>query len=205
MPFIPNKLICDTALSKVGKLEYKFGGDNIEGGVGDCSDFTQWVYSCYNVDIGGNTDAQYSKGVAVSKDDAKAGDLVFFKNTYKSNYTDGVSHVGIYLGDNKFVHLSNSGCKVSDLSERYYSNHLLGFRHMKEVNSEVDVITDEMIENNAERYEHSEELKDVAGLEWWGDIVRVVVIVILLIAGVALLASSVGVQVMKGGLFSGNK
>ena len=205
MPFIPNKLICDTALSKVGKLEYKFGGDNIEGGVGDCSDFTQWVYSCYNVDIGGNTDAQYSKGVAVSKDDAKAGDLVFFKNTYKSNYTDGVSHVGIYLGDNKFVHLSNSGCKVSDLSERYYSNHLLGFRHMREVNSEVDVITDEMIENNAERYEHSEELKDAAGLEWWGDIVRVVVIVILLIAGVALLAASVGVQVMKGGLFSGNK
>ena len=205
MPFIPNKLICDTALSKVGKLEYKFGGDNIEGGVGDCSDFTQWVYSCYNVDIGGNTDAQYSKGVAVSKNDAKAGDLVFFKNTYKSNYTDGVSHVGIYLGDNKFVHLSNSGCKVSDLSERYYSNHLLGFRHMKEVNSEVDVITDEMIENNAERYEHSEELQNAAGLEWWGDIVRVVVIVILLIAGVALVASSVGVQVMKGGLFSGNK
>ena len=205
MPFIPNKLICDTALSKVGKLEYKFGGDNIEGGVGDCSDFTQWVYSFYNVDIGGNTDAQYSKGVAVSKDDAKAGDLVFFKNTYKSNYTDGVSHVGIYLGDNKFVHLSNSGCKVSDLSERYYSNHLLGFRHMREVNSEVDVITDEMIENNAERYEQSEELKDAAGLEWWGDIVRVVVIVILLIAGVALIASSVGVQVMKGGLFSGNK
>ena len=205
MPFIPNKLICDTALSKVGKLEYKFGGDNIEGGVGDCSDFTQWVYSCYNVDIGGNTDAQYSKGVAVSKDDAKAGDLVFFKNTYKSNYTDGVSHVGIYLGDNKFVHLSNSGCKVSDLSERYYSNHLLGFRHMKEVNSEVDVITDEMIENNAERYEHSEELQNAAGLEWWGDIVRVVVIVILLIAGVALIASSVGVQVMKGGLFSGHK
>ena len=205
MPFIPNKLICETALSKVGKLEYKFGGDNIEGGVGDCSDFTQWVYSCYNVDIGGNTDAQYSKGIAVSKDDAKAGDLVFFKNTYKSNYTDGVSHVGIYLGDNKFVHLSNSGCKVSDLSERYYSNHLLGFRHMKEVNSEVDVITDEMIENNAERYEHSEELKDAAGLEWWGDIVRVVVIVILLIAGVALVASSGGVQVMKGGLFSDNK
>ena len=205
MPFIPNKLICDTALSKVGKLEYKFGGDNIEGGVGDCSDFTQWVYSCYNVDIGGNTDAQYSKGIAVSKDDAKAGDLVFFKNTYKSNYTDGVSHVGIYLGDNKFVHLSNSGCKVSDLSERYYSNHLLGFRHMKEVNSEVDVITDEMIENNTERYERGEELKDAAGLEWWGDIVRVAVIVILLIAGVALVASSVGVQVMKGGLLSGNK
>ena len=205
MPFIPNKLICDTALSKVGKLEYKFGGDNIEGGVGDCSDFTQWVYSCYNVDIGGNTDTQYSKGVAVSKDDAKAGDLVFFKNTYKSNYTDGVSHVGIYLGDNKFVHLSNSGCKVSDLSERYYSNHLLGFRHMKEVNSEVDVITDEMIENNAERYEHSEELQNAAGLEWWGDIVRVAVIVILLIAGVTLVASSVGVQIMKGGLFSENK
>ena len=204
MPFLSNKLICDTALSKVGKLTYKFGGDNIEGGVGDCSDFTQWVYSCYNVDIGGNTDAQYQQGVGVSKDQAIAGDLVFFKNTYDSKYTDGVSHVGIYLGDNRFVHLSNSGCKISDLSDRYYSNHLLGFRHINAVNNEVDVITDEMIENTSERYERSEELKNNAGLEWWGDIVRVVVIVILLIAGVALIASSVGVQVLKGGIFNGN-
>ena len=40
MPFLSNKLICDTALSKVGKLTYKFGGNNIEGGAGDCSDYT---------------------------------------------------------------------------------------------------------------------------------------------------------------------
>lgn len=205
MPFLSNKLICDTALSKVGKLTYKFGGDNIEGGVGDCSDFTQWVYGCYNVDIGGNTDAQYSQGVSVSQKDAIAGDLVFFKNTYNSKYTDGVSHVGIYLGDNRFVHLSNSGCKVSSLSERYYANHLLGFRHIQAVNNEVDTITDEMIDNTTDRYERSEELKSRAGLEWWGDIVRVVVIVVLCITGVALVASSVGVQIMKGGVLSGNK
>ena len=205
MPFLSNKLICDTALSKVGKLTYKFGGDNIEGGVGDCSDFTQWVYGCYNVDIGGNTDAQYSQGVSVSQKDAIAGDLVFFKNTYNSKYTDGVSHVGIYLGDNRFVHLSNSGCKVSSLTERYYSNHLLGFRHIQAVNNEVDTITDEMIDNVSERYERSEELKNNAGIKWWGDIVRVVVIVVLCITGVALVASSVGVQIMKGGILSGNK
>ena len=206
MPFIPNKLICDTALSKVGKLEYKFGGDNIDGGVGDCSDFTQWVYGCYNVDIGGNTDAQYTKGVSVSKSDAVAGDLVFFKNTYNSKYTDGVSHVGIYLGDDRFVHLSTEGCKVSRLTERYYADHFLGFRHIQAVNNDVDVITDDMIENVSERYERSEELKSesAAGLEWWGDIVRVVVIVILCIAGVALVASSVGVQILKGGKLIGS-
>ena len=203
MPFLSNKLICDTALSKVGKLTYKFGGDNIEGGVGDCSDFTQWVYSCYNVDIGGNTDAQYtnSNGTSVTQKDAKAGDLVFFKGTYSSNYTDGVSHVGIYLGDNRFVHLSNSGCKVSSLADRYYSNHLLGFRHINAVNSDVDTITDNMMENTEERYARSEELKENngTGLKWWGDIVRVVVICIIVIAGVALLATSAGLEILKGG------
>lgn len=200
MPFLSNKLICDTALSKVGKLTYKFGGDNIAGGYGDCSDFTQWVYACYGVDIGGNTDAQYSKGVSVDKKDAIAGDLVFFKDTYNSGYTDGVSHVGIYLGDNQFVHLSNSGCKVSSLSERYYSNHYLGMRHIQAVNADVDTITSDMMENNSKRYERSDELQKEAnaGLEWWGDIVRVVVIVVILIAAVALLAGSVGVQIIKG-------
>lgn len=202
MPFLSNKLICDTALSKVGKLEYKFGGDNIEGGVGDCSDFTQWVYSCYNIDIGGNTDAQYSQGVAVDRDEAIPGDLIFFQGTYNSGYTDGVSHVGIYLGDGRFVHLSSGGsggCQISDLNSRYYSNHLLGFRHIKAVNSEVDTITDEMIENTNARYERSEELKgDSTGLEWWGDIVRVVVIVIIIVAGVVLLAGSAGIQLAKG-------
>ena len=126
MPVIPNKLICDTALSKVGQLTYQFGGNNIEGGYGDCSDFTEWVYSCYSVNIGGNTDAQWQQGVSVSYDDAKPADLVFFSGTYSSGYTDGVSHVGIYLGNGRFVHLSNGGCKVDDLkTSHYYSNHLL--------------------------------------------------------------------------------
>ena len=200
MPFLSNKLICDTALSKVGKLTYKFGGDNIEDGYGDCSDFTQWVYGCYSVDIGGNTDAQYQQGVAVDKADAIPGDLVFFKGTYSSGYTDGVSHVGIYLGNDQFVHLSNSGCKISSLSEHYYSNHYLGMRHINAVNKEVDEITDDMIANTSERYERSDQLKEEAnvGLEWWGDIVRVVVIVVMILAGVTLLATSVGVQIIKG-------
>lgn len=196
MPFLSNKLICDTALSKVGKLTYKFGGDNIAGGVGDCSDFTQWVYGCYNIDIGGNTDTQYHQGISVDKKDAVAGDLIFFKNTYQSGYTDGVSHVGIYLGNDRFVHLSTSGCKVSTI-EGDYADHLLGFRHLQPVLVDVDTVTDEMITNNDKRYERSEKVKN-AGLDWWGDIVRVIVVVVLIIAAVALLASGVGINIVKG-------
>lgn len=196
MPFLSNKLICDTALSKVGKLDYKFGGNNIEGGYGDCSDYTEWVYSCYGVDIGGNTDSQYNQGTPVSLDDAQPADLVFFANTYKSGYTDGVSHVGIYLGDNKFVHLGNSGCRISNLNDRYYSNHLLGFRHVTAVNAEVDNITDDMIDNTNAAHDQSEQLQNDAF--WWGDIVRIVIIVIMVIVAVALLAGAVGVNIIKG-------
>ena len=73
-------------------------------------------------------------------------------------------------------------------------------RHINAVNKEVDEITDDMIANTSERYERSDQLKEKAnaGLEWWGDIVRVVVIVVMILAGVTLLATSVGVQIIKG-------
>ncbi len=57
-------------------------------------------------------------GTVVPKSQLQAGDMVFFANTYKR----GVSHIGVYVGNNKFVHAANSrsGVKVSSLSESYY-------------------------------------------------------------------------------------
>ncbi|PNB66271.1 hypothetical protein C1X30_35640, partial [Pseudomonas sp. FW305-BF6] len=60
---------------------------------------------------------QYGVGKTVSKDDLEPGDLVFFSNTYKS----GVSHAGIYIGNNKFISASSSkGIKIDSLSGGYW-------------------------------------------------------------------------------------
>lgn len=129
--------IVDYAKSLVGKVKYQFGGDNIEGGYGDCSDFTEYVFKHENFSIGGTTEEQYHKSVAV--DEPLVGDLVFFKNTYASGYDDGVSHVGIYTGNNKFLHLSSSAGTVveSDLNEKYYKDHFLSFRRVSETSDMV--------------------------------------------------------------------
>lgn len=121
-----NKIVSG-AESLKGKVKYVFGGDNIEGGKGDCSDFTQYVYAQQNLSIGGTTQEQYMSTAKVTE--PQEGDLVFFKDTYDSGYVDGVSHVGIYTGDNKFIHLSSGAGTVveSDLSDSYYQEHFLSF------------------------------------------------------------------------------
>lgn len=119
--------IVSTAESYIGKVRYEFGADNIDGGVGDCSSFTQAVFSKNGVNIGRDTRTQWTKGTQVKKSDLKAGDLVFFQGTYR----DGVSHVGIYVGDGKFIHNSSSkGVTTGNLNNDYWKNHWLGARRI---------------------------------------------------------------------------
>lgn len=123
--------ISTDAKNLVGKVKYKFGADNVAGGVGDCSSFTQYVYKKNGIDIGRNTEAQWSKGASVAKQNLKEGDLVFFHSTYPSGHKDNVSHVGIYIGNGQFVHNSSSGgTMVSNLNEDYYQRHYLGAKRM---------------------------------------------------------------------------
>lgn len=123
--------IVSDAQNSVGKIRYKFGADNVSGGVADCSSFTQYIYKKNGIDIGRNTEAQYSKGTSIKKQDLKAGDLVFFHSTYPSGYKDGVSHVGIYIGNGQFVHnSSNKGVTVNKLTDKYYTEHYLGARRV---------------------------------------------------------------------------
>lgn len=70
-----------------------------------------------------------SYGVAVPRDQLQSGDLVLFANTYKR----GVSHIGIYTGNNNFVHAANgrSGVKTDSLSSGYYSRKYYGARRVK--------------------------------------------------------------------------
>ncbi len=95
----------------------------------DCSGFTNWVIkNVVGRDIGRGLWTQWASGVAVSRANLQPGDLVFFQNTYKA----GLSHSGIYIGNNQFVHAENpnTGVRVSDLNSNYYGSRWLGARRI---------------------------------------------------------------------------
>ena len=110
------------------KVRYVFGGNNPSRGKLDCSSFTQYVYRTYaGIDIGRVTGEQVTKGFKIDKSQLVPGDLVFFKGTYNSPHIYGVSHVGIYIGDGKFIHNSSGagGVTTGDLSSSYWVDHWL--------------------------------------------------------------------------------
>ena len=95
----------------------------------DCSGFTYWVtLNTLNKDIGAGTWLQIDEGTPVQYGDLKPGDLVFFQNTY----TWGLSHVGIYIGANRFIHAENetTGVKISYLTSPYYASRWYGARRI---------------------------------------------------------------------------
>ncbi len=96
---------------------YKFGGGTKKGI--DCSGFVAEMYkNVYCIQLtGGSTDI-WTKVKPIEKADLKEGDILFFKIK-----VGRISHVGIYLGKNKFAHASvRKGVMVSDLEEAYYKN-----------------------------------------------------------------------------------
>ena len=96
---------------------YHFGGESRKGI--DCSAFTKEVYSkVFNLTIKRNSRDIFSMVSPVSKDDLKEGDLVFFKIHSRS-----ISHIGIYLGNNRFAHASSRGVAISSLDDSYYSRY----------------------------------------------------------------------------------
>jgi cell wall-associated NlpC family hydrolase len=97
---------------------YVFGGTSTSGF--DCSGYVQHVFAMLGMSLPRTADAQYYAGHKI-KGKMKAGDLVFFQT-----YAPGPSHVGIYLGNGRFVHASSHGVMVSSLSDEYWSSRYLG-------------------------------------------------------------------------------
>ena len=100
---------------------YHFGGST-KNGV-DCSAFAgNLITTVFGVGLPRMAKDQYKACEHVKKDDLEEGDLVFFHTTRK-----GISHVGVYLGNNKFVHASlNYGVTISDMSDGYYARAFRG-------------------------------------------------------------------------------
>ena len=188
--------IVNTAKNLKNKgIKYSFGSSNIEGGKGDCSSFTQYVYRKNGILIGRDTQAQYTSklGKSIDKNNLAVGDLVFFKNTYNSNNTDGVSHVGIYTGNNNFIHLSSSGVKESSLNENYWENHYLGAKRFKDVKSINSLNENYFTGENAVEYEDNGESssKKFLGVNV-NEIVNAVIIILFIIGGITLIGLSIG-------------
>ena len=112
------------SMSLIG-TPYRFGGSNRNTGF-DCSGMVQFVYrQTLNVSLPRTAHDMAAAGKVISKKQLKVGDLVFFNTNGKK-----FSHVGLYIGENRFIHApsSKSSIKINYLSDKYYATRFTGAR-----------------------------------------------------------------------------
>jgi cell wall-associated NlpC family hydrolase len=122
----PTELTNTLLLSQMEKwygTQYCFGGST--DSCIDCSSFTQVILrDVYNVKIPRNAQQQFDACTKIEVENLKEGDLVFF-NTVSASMI--ITHVGVFVCNNKFVHASTSkGVTISDLSEKYFAKAFRG-------------------------------------------------------------------------------
>lgn len=108
------------AIAQLG-TPYDWGGMSTEEGF-DCSGLTTYIYREANIDLPRTARSQYRATKHVSRRNLKPGDLVFFRL-----HSRHVDHVGIYIGDNRFIHAPRRGKNVSfaELTNSYWSRHFV--------------------------------------------------------------------------------
>ena len=141
---IKNALLLDTEIEQIQNVSlystieqwmgtrYRLGGATKDGI--DCSALVQILYvTQFGATLPRTAREQYDATQRISRTDLKEGDLVFF------NTQGGVSHVGLYLQNNKFVHASVSGVTISDMFEPYYVKHFIAAGRVTKMNNNSSV------------------------------------------------------------------
>lgn len=114
------------AMSLVG-TPYRYGGNTPDAGF-DCSGLVRYVVSrAANVNLPRTTEAMGTRGTALDRSEVASGDLVFFNTTGRAN-----SHVGIYVGQNRFVHAPSTGgtVRLEDMGKSYWASRYNGARRV---------------------------------------------------------------------------
>lgn len=114
------------AMSLVG-TPYRYGGNTPDSGF-DCSGLVRYVVArAANVSLPRTTEAMGTRGSALDRSEVASGDLVFFNTTGRAN-----SHVGIYVGQNRFVHAPSSGgtVRLEDMGKSYWASRYNGARRV---------------------------------------------------------------------------
>lgn len=120
-PPTTNNAVINEAQKLIG-IPYLYGGSTIEAF--DCSGFIYYAFNKAGKKINRlSAEGYYNRSYYINS--PQSGDLVFFENTYKS----GISHMGIYIGDNKFIHAgSTNGVEIANLNNSYYQKHFESFK-----------------------------------------------------------------------------
>ncbi len=104
---------------------YRYGGRTTKGF--DCSGFVGYVFGLFDIKLPRSSREQASVGTHVDKDSLIPADLVFFKTGGSSR----INHVGIYLGDSRFIHASSTrGVVITSLNDKYYKKAYYGARRV---------------------------------------------------------------------------
>ncbi len=118
--------ITSYALALIG-VDYRFGGNTPDQGL-DCSGLIRYVFQqATGISLPRSAREQARVGQSIKRDDLQPGDLVFF-NTRRFQF----SHVGLYIGDNRFIHAPSTGgsVEVSNLDNRYWQKAFNGARRV---------------------------------------------------------------------------
>lgn len=130
--------LINNAMQLIG-VRYRWGGNTPQSGL-DCSGFVRYVFNDTFGFLLPRKSAQMSKvGLEVGKEELRPGDLVFF-NTMRHAF----SHVGIYVGDNKFIHAPSRGktIRVDDMNKVYWVKRYNGARRIDDTDG-FDVMSEE--------------------------------------------------------------
>lgn len=130
VPAAPPKAVSGSLFEKVMAIAsplqgipYVWGGSSTSGF--DCSGFIYYVYKQAGLDVSRtNTTGFDARSYDVSK--PIPGDLVFFSNTYRP----GISHMGIYIGNNQFIHAGGDRVQITSLSNSYWGSKFDGFKRL---------------------------------------------------------------------------
>lgn len=116
--------IVDTAMKYMG-VPYVWGGTSASGF--DCSGLVYYVYKECGYTINRTAASIYQNGVAVDRSQLQVGDAICF-----SSYSNSIGHVGIYIGNEQFIHASSSDgvVTIGDLNSTYYTKNYVGARRI---------------------------------------------------------------------------